>query len=269
MIGIFDSGIGGLTVAKSILQILPEYRIMYLGDTARLPYGNRSQDLIYEFTKEGVDFLFAKGCELIILACNTASAQALRRIQTEYLPKHYPQRRVLGVIRPLAEEAARATKTKRLGVVGTRGTVSSLAYVRELEIQNPEIKTFQSACPLLVPLIEEGWMKRRETKTILRYYMRPLHEKKIDTLILGCTHYQMLFPLIVQCAGRRVRVLHPGDTVAYSLKQYLERHSDIESGLIKDKNHVFYATDITDVFSNNSRKWLGRDIQLEQARLGT
>lgn len=159
MLGIFDSGIGGLTVTKEVLKALPEYLLLYLGDTARTPYGNRSQDLIYKFTEQAVDYLFKQGCQLVIIACNTASAEALRKIQQEWLPKNYPDRRVLGVIRPVVEEAVKITKG-RIGVVGTKGTIASGAYEQELKAQKPDIQVFQQACPLLVPLVEEGHINR-------------------------------------------------------------------------------------------------------------
>lgn len=252
---------------KSILRILPDYQIMYLGDTARLPYGNRSPDLVYEFTREGVDFLFSRGCCLIIIACNTASALALRKIQKEHLPQLYPAKRVLGVIRPLVEEAARVTKNKRVGVIGTQGTISSLAYVRELQAQDKNIEVFQNACPLLVPLIEEGWKDRQETKKILRYYLRPLKDKRVDTLILGCTHYQMVFPLISKMMGKRTRVINPADTIAIKLKDYLEKHDDIEKKIVKGMSHEFFVTDITDAFSRTAEKWLGQKICLEKVNM--
>jgi glutamate racemase len=192
MIGIFDSGIGGLTVAKEVFKQLPEYQVLYLGDTARTPYGNRSQDLIYKFTEQAVDYLFKQGCYLVVIACNTASAKALRKLQQEWLPVKYPERRILGVIRPIAEESAELSRTKRIGVVGTKGTVSSKAYEFELKKIDPTIEVFQQACPLLVPLVEEGWKNKMVTGKIIRGYLRPLKFRQIDTLILGCTHYPML-----------------------------------------------------------------------------
>lgn len=267
MLGIFDSGIGGLTVVKSIFEILPQYQIMYLGDTARLPYGSRSADLIYKFTVEGIDFLFQRGCHLIILACNTSSAQALRKIQQEYLPAHYSKKRVLGVIRPLAEEAARVTTNNRVGVIGTAGTMQSEAYIRELRAQNSNIKVFQQPCPLFVPLIEEGWARRAETRKIAKYYLRPLKLSKIDTLILGCTHYETLFSLIQEIIGRRAQVLKSGEIIAQSLRDYLQKHIDIESKLIRGENHKYLVTDITSSFLQNSRRFLGREIELEKVKL--
>lgn len=267
MIGIFDSGIGGLTVVKSIQSLLPQYAIMYLGDTARVPYGNRSPDLVYEFTRQGIDFLFRNGCSLIIVACNTASAEALRKLQQEYLKEKYPEKRVLGVIRPLVEEAKKITKNNKVGVIGTRGTVLSQAYVRELFAQNSTIEVFQSAAPLLVPIIEEGWSKRQEAKKILKYYLRPLKDKKIDTLILGCTHYQMLLSLTREIMGKRCAVLNSAEIVSQSLVGYLARHSEIEATLEKNSNYKYYVTDITEIFRQNAQKVLGKNISLEKVTL--
>ncbi|OGY43895.1 MAG: glutamate racemase [Candidatus Buchananbacteria bacterium RIFCSPHIGHO2_01_FULL_39_14] len=282
MIGIFDSGIGGLTVVKEVLRQLPEYQFLYLGDTARTPYGNRSQDLIYQFMVGIVDYLFKAGCELIIVACNTASAQALRKIQQEWLPKHYPSatavagqansgqrpsKRVLGVIRPVAEEAVKLSRSGRIGVVGTRSTINSGAYRREIEQLNPEIKVFQQACPLLVPLIEEGWLKRPETIKILRYYLRSLKQQKIDTLILGCTHYPILFKEFQQISGRQVKVLDSAKIIVEKLVDYLKRHPEIESKLTKGKQHRYLVTDLTDKFQENAQNWLGQKIKLEKISL--
>lgn len=268
MIGIFDSGIGGLTVTREVLKQLPEYQLLYLGDTARMPYGNRSQELIYKFTQQAVDYLFKQGCELVILACNTASAEALRKIQQEWLPKNYPNRRVLGVIRPVAEEAVKISRFGRIGVVGTQATIGSGAYIRELQAQKREVQVFQQACPLLVPLVEAGWLNRPETMKILRYYLRPLKKQRIDTLILGCTHYPILLKQFQNGTGKSIKVFDPAKVVAEKLKDYLTRHLEIESKLVKGKDHRFLVTDITEVFAKNAEAWLGQKIKLEKVELG-
>ena len=267
MIGIFDSGIGGLTIFKAIAKVLPSYELLYLGDTARMPYGNRSPESIYQFTVEGVEYLFQQGCELVIVACNTMSAEALRKLQQEWLPKHYPDRRVLGVIRPIAEVAAAVSKTKRIGVVGTRATISSKAYERELQAQNSTIAVFQEACPLLVPLIEEGWHKRGETMKFIRYYLRPLKAKHIDTLILGCTHYPLLYKQFQQTAGKNITVLDAPTIVADKLVGYLHRHPEIESKLKKGNQYRFLVTDITQTFQKNAEAFLGERVKLEKVEL--
>ncbi|MBI4779383.1 glutamate racemase, partial [Candidatus Falkowbacteria bacterium] len=189
MIGVFDSGFGGLTVLKEFLRVLPYYNYIYLGDNARAPYGNKSDEAVYNYTREAVDFLFKQGCELIIIACHTASAKALRKIQQEYLPEKHPDKRVLGVVVPMVEEAVNLSRYHKLGVIGTTATINSGAYKKELEKLNDGLEIFQQACPLLVPLVEEGWTEKPEAKMILKNYLRPLKVKEIDTLILGCTHY--------------------------------------------------------------------------------
>jgi len=267
MIGIFDSGIGGLTVTKEVLAALPEYQLLYLGDTARTPYGNRSQELIYQFTEQAVDYLFQQGCQLIIIACNTASAEALRKIQQEWLPKHYPDRRILGVIRPVVEEAVKVSRFGRIGVVGTRGTINSGAYERELKEQDEKVKVFQQACPMLVPLIEEGQIKRPETMKILRNYVRPLKNQKIDTLILGCTHYPILFKQFQNVCANNIKVLDSAKIVGEKLRDYLARHPEIEKKLTRSKDHRFLVTDLTEKFQENAEQWLGQKIKLEKIDL--
>jgi len=263
MLGIFDSGLGGLTITKEIFKYLPEYQVVYFGDTARTPYGNRSQELIYQFTQQAVDFLFKKGAELIIIACATASSEALRKIQQEFLPKKYPNKKVLGIIRPLAEKAVKTTKNNKIGIVGTRGTINSQAFVKEIKKINPKIEIYQKACPLLVPLIEEGWLKKPETKMILKKCLIPLKMRQIDTLILGCTHYPILFNEFKRKAGKRCQVLNTGEVVARSLADYLKRHPETEKKLKKGDKHQFFVSDITSHFSEIASRWLGRKVKLE------
>jgi glutamate racemase len=267
MIGIFDSGLGGLTIYKEIASRLPDYRLLYLGDTARTPYGNRSQALIYQFSVQAVDYLFAQGCELVIIACNTASAEALRKIQQEYLPKHYPDRRVLGVIRPVAEAAAQATRSGRIGVLGTRATVASGAYERELLALNAKLKIFSQPCPLLVPLIEEGLARRPETRKIMRNYFRPLKAQKIDTLILGCTHYPFLYKEFRAAAGKNIMVLDSAKIVAEKLADYLKRHPAIEQKITRGLDRRFLVTDLTENFQQIAEGWLKEKIILEKIDL--
>ena len=281
-IGIFDSGLGGLIILNEIIKKLPQYDYIYLGDNARMPYGNRSQDIIYKFTEQAVDFLFKQDCELIIIACNTASAKALRKIQQEWLLQNYPDRRVLGVIRPVVEQAVKVSK-KKIGVIGTKGTINSQAYIREIEKLKPQLEVLQQACPLLVPLIEEGWENRPETKKILRYYLRPLKLAKVDTLILGCTHYPILFKEILGIIGSKTKVLHSGQIVANSLADYLVRHNEIESKLDKAvsvdgstmltmttpavPNIKFFVTDLSEHYQELGEKWFGRGIKFEKIEL--
>jgi len=272
MIGIFDSGFGGLTVFKEIKKALPEYNYIYLGDNLRAPYGGRSQEAIFEFTKQAVDFLFKQGCQLVILACNTASSEALRKLQQEWLPKTYPDRRILGVIRPLAEEASKISRFGRIGVVGTKATIESGAYKRELKAQGSprlrsgqaKLKDFQNACPLLVPLIEEGWLDKTETRMILKKCLRPLKAAQIDTLILGCTHYPLLVKEFRRIAGKRIKVLDGPKIVAEKLVDYLKRHPEIESKLKKGGQVRYLTTDNPEKFELLGSRFWGSKITGER-----
>lgn len=259
-IGVFDSGFGGLDILREIVNELPEYSYIYLGDTARAPYGSRSQDLIYNFTEQVVDFLFRQHCQLIILACNTASSEALRRIQREYLPKHYPKRRVLGVIIPAVETAKEMTKNNRVGVMATEGTVASGAFERELKKLNPTIEVFQNACPLLVPIVEVGEQDSEIAERAIKNYIQPLLKKDIDTLILGCTHYGLLEDKIKREAGQGIGVVSEGRVVAEKLKDYLKRHPEIENRFDRKQEIRFLTTDLTDKFKVLGSKFFGRAI---------
>ena len=260
-IGIFDSGFGGLAILKEIQKKLPPYRYIYLGDTARAPYGSRSQESVYEFTRQAVDFLFEKGCEIIVIACNTASAEALRRIQRSYLPQHYPHRRVLGVLIPAAETAVLKTRNHRIGVLATEGTVRSGAFARELHKLDRTVKIFQQAAPLLVPLVEEGEHKSKAAQLILKNYLRPLLTNRIDTLILGCTHYGHLEPAVRKIVGKHAQVISEGKVIGRKLKEYLMRHPEIESVLASKRPSIFYSTDLTGRFKRLGRSFLGRPIR--------
>lgn len=277
MIGVFDSGVGGLTVLKWFLKELPEYDYIYLGDNARAPYGNRSFETVYEYTRQAVEYLFGSGAQLVVLACNTASALALRHLQQEWLPQNFPDRRILGVLIPLVETALQTTKTGRIGVVGTRGTISSSAITRELEKRRPSLRPdllhleiFSESCPLLVPLIEEGWIKRPETKRMMRFYLRGLKQKNIDTLLLGCTHYPILYNQFTAIMGKKVKIID-NRAVALSLKKYLERHPDIVE-LCRSKSGVpkrtFLTTDDSEHFSRLSSRFLGEPIEAQPVMLG-
>lgn len=234
MIGVFDSGLGGLTVLKEFVKLLPEYKYIYLGDNARAPYGDRPHEVLKLYVEQAVNYLFSRGCRLIIIACNTASSQVLRELQEEYLrAPGVKDKKILGVIRPLAEEAVKLTKSGRVGVVGTRSTVNAQSYDHEIGKLNKEIKVFSQACPLLVPLIEENWINKPETKIILKKYLRGLKSYNVDTLILGCTHYPFLQSQFSRIMGKRVHVPDTGRIVAKSLKDYLSRHPEIESLLQK------------------------------------
>ncbi len=262
MIGVFDSGYGGLTILKDFLKELPEYDYMYLGDNARAPYGNRSMETLIGFGEQAVEYLFDQGCTLIIVACNTASSTVLRHLQEKYLrsPK-VTDRKILGVIKPLAEAAAKQTKNLNIGVVGTNSTINAKAYEIELNHLNPKIKVFSQACPLLVPLIEEHWHKKPETRMILKKYLRSLKGSNLDTLILGCTHYPFLYKEFSKIMGKKVQVLKPGEIVAKSLRDYLQRHPEIETGLTRTGKRIFLTTDNPEKFKKLGSEFLEQPIK--------
>jgi glutamate racemase len=261
MIGVFDSGLGGLTVLKHFLKDLPQYDYIYLGDNARVPYGEKSRETIYEYVKEAVDFLFAQKCEIIILACNSASAEALRKIQQEYLPNKYPGKKVLGVIRPLAEKFATNKKFKKIGVIGTNATIASEAYLTEIKKINPKALVYQQATPLLVPLIENGCAHEAETKIILQKYLKNFQTKKIDALILGCTHYPFVQKEIKAIMGKTCAIPDTGAVVATSLKDYLSRHTELKIKKSKSPRRLFYTTDDPVKFKKLGEKFLGQEIK--------
>ncbi|MBI2109352.1 MAG: glutamate racemase [Parcubacteria group bacterium] len=266
-IGIFDSGFGGLHVLRSITESLPQYNYIYLGDTARMPYGTRSQDEVYTFTKQAVDFLFKNDCELVILACYTASSTALRKIQQQYLPQKYLDKNVLGVLIPTIEDAVISTKNKKIGVLATEGTVSSGAFTRELIKIDPAVIVFEKACPLLVPLVEAGEHNGQTTKDILRKYLSPLLEQGVDTLILGCTHYGILKNQIRDITGPSVSIIESSSSLPLKLHQYLENHPEIEKKLGKKGASIFYSTGVTSRFQALGSQFFGKNIKVQKAFL--
>jgi len=266
-IGVFDSGFGGISTLRSIVKMLPEYDYIYLGDTARTPYGTRSPEIVYEFTKQAVDFLFKNGCEFVILACNTASSESLRRLQKEYMPKKYPGKKVLGVLIPAIEEAAVKTKNRRIGVMATEGTVRSKSFVKEAAKRNGLLKIYQESCPLLVPLVESGEQNSKAAGLIVKKYVGNLKKKKIDTLILGCTHYGILKNKIKKITGRNISIVSDSDVVPKQLKQYLIRHPDIEAKIRKNRKVLFYSTDVTERFKTLGSKFFGKPIRVKKISL--
>jgi glutamate racemase len=266
-IGIFDSGYGGLTVLKEIREILPEYDYIYLGDNARAPYGDRSFELVHEFTLQAVKYLFDKGCPLVILACNTASAKALRNIQQNYLSIHAPSKRVLGVIRPTTEEIGTYTKTNCVGVLGTKGTVNSESYLIELNKFFPELKVYQQACPLWVPIIENGAQNTTAGRLIIENDIKTLLKKNkdIDTIILACTHYPIIEETIKEFVGKDVTILSQGPLTAQKLKKYLKRHESIQKSLSKNGKVVYFTSENPITFDVHAQQILGAEIQSKQA----
>jgi len=243
-IGIFDSGFGGLTVFRSIIKQLPAYDYIYLGDTGRAPYGNRSFKTIHQYTWECVQSLFKMGCPLVILACNTASAKALRTIQQQDLKTGDPAKRVLGVIRPTAEVIGNYTKTKEIGVLGTKGTVQSGSYLIEIGHFAPDVKVYQQACPLWVPLIEAGEYDKPGADYFVKQYIDQLlaQSPNIDTLLLACTHYPLLQQKIRDYLPKHIQIVAQGDIVANSLVDYLHRHTEIAQTLTQNGTQQFFTT---------------------------
>lgn len=266
-IGVFDSGFGGLDILRGIIKELPEYNYIYLGDTARTPYGTRSKRTIYKFTEQAVSFLFKNNCELVVLACNTASSEALRKLQRSFLARYYPDKKVLGVLIPTAEEAIIKTNNKKIGVIATEGTVRSGAYVRELTKLNSVVQVYQKECPLLVPLVEAGEHNSRAGAIILQDYLKPLLKKRIDTLILGCTHYGILEKNIRKIVGRQMHIVSGSDVMPKKLVNYLKKHTELKKKLGKDKVMHFYSTDTTPRFVQLGSLFFKREISVRKAVL--
>jgi len=268
-IGVFDSGYGGLTVLKEIVREMPQYDYVYLGDNARAPYGSRSFDTIYQYTLEAVEWFFKQGCPLVILACNTASAKALRTIQQKDLPAMASDKRVLGVIRPTTEVIGEFSKTKEAGILGTRGTVASTSYPIEINKFYPEIKVHQQACPMWVPLVENNEFNNSGADYFIKKSLNELflQSSNIDCLLLACTHYPLLKNKIEQFLPERVTVISQGEIVAKSLKDYLTRHAEIESKLSKNGAISFYTTDAVEDFNSKACIFYGQDVEAKHAIL--
>jgi len=264
-IGIFDSGVGGLTVLKEIISEIPSYDYLYLGDNARTPYGTRSFETIYHYTLECVKYLFSQNCHLIILACNTASAKALRTIQQKDLPEIAPHKRVLGVIRPTAEIIGKHSQTGHVGVLGTTGTVNSESYVMEIKHQFPDLNIYQEACPMWVPLVESGEYDSPGADYFVKQHIGRVMAKspKIDTLLLACTHYPLLIPKIKSFLDDEVTLLSQGEIVAKSLAYYLKRHPEITKKCSKGGNRRFLTTDSTEDFDAHAKTFFGKEVQSE------
>lgn len=268
-IGIFDSGYGGLTILHGIKQLLPQYDYLYLGDNARAPYGPRSFDVVYEFTRQAVMRLFKEGCQLVILGCNTASAKALRTIQQNDLPKTDPKRRVLGIIRPTAEVIGKLTKSRHVGVLATEGTIKSESYTLEIQKLYPDIKVSGVACPFWVPLVEYNEADSPGADYFVKKRIDQLMSKDplIDTIILGCTHYPILMPKILKYTKPGVTIVPQSDYVASSLKDYLHRHADMEATLTRGATCRYYTTENPDRFKETASIFLRDDIHVEHVDL--
>lgn len=268
-IGIFDSGYGGLTILEKIRERMPQYDYIYLGDNARTPYGTRSFDVVYEFTKQSTEKLFSLGCPLVILACNTASAKALKTIQTNDLPLWNPDRRVLGVIRPTVEKVGNITKSKHVGIVGTPGTIQSQSYPIEINKLYPDLHVTGQACPMWVPLVENGEYASDGADYFVQKYLNELLEKdtEIDTLILGCTHYPLLINKIKKYLPDHIQIIAQGNIVAESLQSYLQRHDTLERQLTKNGTCLFYTTESPEKFRHSASIFLHQEVAVEHTQL--
>lgn len=263
-IGVFDSGYGGLTILEQIRQVLPAYDYLYLGDNARTPYGNRSFEIVYDFTLQAVRKLFGMGCHLVVLACNTASAKALRSIQMNDLPALDAGRRVLGVIRPTVECIGSMTKTRHVGVLATAGTVLSNSYPLEVHKLFPDIAVVEQACPMWVPLVENGEANSPGADYFVQKYVSALLSKdaNIDTIILGCTHYPLLLPKIRQHVPDNIRIVSQGEYVARSLKDYLCRHPEMDARCTKGGTCRFFTTESEDKFMDSAAIFLNEKVHV-------
>lgn len=269
-IGVFDSGYGGLTILSAIRKLLPEYDYVYLGDNARSPYGTRSFDVINDFTLQAVRYLFSEGCPLVILACNTASAKALREIQQKYLPtSEDPSRRVLGVIRPTAEVVGDVTETKHIGIMATPGTISAQSYEVELAKLFPDVSVHGQACPMWVPLVEYGESNGEGADFFVQKYLNELLEqdKQIDSIVLACTHYPLLRPKIEQYLPEGITLLSQGELVATSLKDYLHRHPEMNDRLTQGGSIRYLTTECPDKFGDLASIFVDEEVNATRVKI--
>ncbi|QTA83181.1 Glutamate racemase [Desulfonema limicola] len=261
MIGIFDSGIGGLTVVQALKSMLPEYDMIYFGDTARTPYGSKSAKSVMEYALQDTEFLISKGAKLIVVACNTASSIAMEALTEKFdIP-------VFEVITPAAEHAVLVSKKLRIGVIGTRATINSGIYEKKILKLNPDAKILSYPCPLLVSLVEEGWIKKPETFMIVKKYLHPLKVRQIDTLIMGCTHYPILKDTIQRKIGKQVKLIDSSITIAENVKNFLKSNPDFDLTMQKNSKICFYVSDITEQFKHTAKSILKTSICLEPVNL--
>lgn len=261
MIGVFDSGVGGLTVVRALEQLMPSLSLVYFGDVARTPYGSKSSETILRYSRQNTEFLLEQGAKLIIVGCNSAASVAGHLLQEEY---NVP---VLEVITPAVDLAVGSSKTGRIGVIGTRATISSHIYDEKILHRRPGCKVISAPCPLLVPLVEEGWMAKKETKTILKKYLHPIKMQSVDTLVLGCTHYPLLKPLIASRIGKGVRIIDSSIAVANVLAEYLDAHPDFAATLRPDGEKQYFVSDTTAAVQSVARDIFNRDIDFKLAKV--
>jgi len=255
MIGVFDSGIGGLTVVRRLFEALPEYRVVYFGDTARVPYGGKSAETVTGYALQDADFLVRQGAQLIVVACNTVSAVALDALRERL------EAPVIGVIEPAVRAAIKASENERIGVIGTRATVASGIYERMVTQMRPEALVIAEPAPLLVPLVEEDWLDQPETPSILRTYLAPLLERRVDTIILACTHYPVLRDMIGRLVGKGVTLIDPAQETAAETHALVVRDQALRESLERSQDHLFFVSDITPHFAAVAERFLGRSIE--------
>jgi len=266
MIGIFDSGVGGLTVVREVLKYAPKYQIIYFGDTARLPYGTKGEKFVKEYSEKITRWLMKKGAKLVIVACHTSSAWASDSLKRKFSAeggsasdgKETP---VFEMITPVLEEILKSTKNKKIGIIGTPGTIKSGTYKKKLLKLDPSLKIYSTPCPLFVPLVEEGWIRQKETKMIAVKYLQPLKEKGIDTLVLGCTHYPLLKGVIKEIMGNGVNIINPAESLAKELKLFLKNNPEIEAKIKKGSHHQFFFSDTPYHLKKISTLALGKEIK--------
>ncbi|MCP3943593.1 MAG: glutamate racemase [Desulfobacteraceae bacterium] len=258
MIGIFDSGIGGLTTVKAVMKKLPGYDIVYFGDTARTPYGTKSCKTIINYSLENSKFLLENGAKIIIMACNTASSVATHKVES-----YFTDTPVFEVISPAVEKALEQSKKQQIGIIGTRGTIKSKVYEKMIKKLNPSTRIYSAPCPLLVPLVEEGWINRPETTTIIKKYLHPLKARQIDTLVLGCTHYPVLKDIIQQKIGKKIALIDSAEAVADKVVNYLNANPDLDKCMSKNGQTDFFVSDVTDQFKKTAKSIIKKDIELK------
>jgi glutamate racemase len=261
MIGIFDSGVGGLTVARAIMQQIPGYDIVYFGDTARTPYGTKSAETVIDYTVSNIEFLLSRGAKLIVIACNTASSVATAPVLKQFSVP------IFEVITPAVELAVQASKNLNFGIMGTRATITSGIYETKIIENQPQARVYSVACPLLVPLVEEGWLDKAETAMIVKKYLQPLKTRQIDTLILGCTHYPLLKKVIQRKIGKRVHLIDSSISVSNSVKAFLSANSQIDRRLGRNGHLTLFVSDVTDQFKKIAEMTLKTKITFEAVRL--
>jgi glutamate racemase len=261
MIGIFDSGVGGLTVVRAMLEQIPGYDIVYFGDTAHSPYGTKSSETVIDYTIKNIEFLLSQGARVIVIACNTASSVATAEVLQRFSVP------IFEVITPAVERALQVSRNFNLGVIGTRATVMSGIYEKKIMKNHPQAKVYSVACPLLVPLVEEGWMSKPETAMIVRKYLRPLKTRQIDTLILGCTHYPLLKKVIQRKIGRRVQLIDSSTSVSGRIKTFLAQNAEVDQRLGQNGNLILFVSDVTDQFGKIAKMTLKTAVTFKCVRL--